>query len=58
MGHFLYFLKKMGYSNFIGIDISSQQVDFVREYITNNVILADGFDFLKETLRERGIGSM
>ena len=52
MGHFLYFLKKMGYSNFIGIDISSQQVDFVRKYITNNVILADGFDFLRESLRE------
>jgi SAM-dependent methyltransferase len=52
MGHFLYFLKKMGYSNFIGIDISPQQVDFVRKYITNNVILADGFDFLKEALRK------
>ena len=53
VGHFLYFLKKMGYNNFIGIDISPQQVDFVRKYITNNVILADGFDFLKEALRER-----
>jgi len=52
MGHFLYFLKKMSYSNFIGIDISPQQVDFVRKYITNNVILADGFDFLKESLRK------
>jgi 2-polyprenyl-3-methyl-5-hydroxy-6-metoxy-1,4-benzoquinol methylase len=53
MGHFLYFLKKMGYSNFIGIDISSQQVDFVKKYITSNVILADGIDFLKESLRKR-----
>jgi 2-polyprenyl-3-methyl-5-hydroxy-6-metoxy-1,4-benzoquinol methylase len=52
MGHFLYFLKKMSYSNFIGIDISPQQVDFVRKYIINNVILADGFDFLKESLRK------
>jgi 2-polyprenyl-3-methyl-5-hydroxy-6-metoxy-1,4-benzoquinol methylase len=53
MGHFLYFLNKMGYSNFIGIDISPQQVAFVRKYITNNVILADGFDFLKEAIRRR-----
>jgi 2-polyprenyl-3-methyl-5-hydroxy-6-metoxy-1,4-benzoquinol methylase len=52
MGHFLYFLKKMGYSNFIGIEISPQQVAFVRKYVTNNVILADGFDFLKEVLEK------
>jgi 2-polyprenyl-3-methyl-5-hydroxy-6-metoxy-1,4-benzoquinol methylase len=28
IGHFLYFLNKMGYSNFVGIDISPQQVAF------------------------------
>jgi 2-polyprenyl-3-methyl-5-hydroxy-6-metoxy-1,4-benzoquinol methylase len=53
MGHFLFSLNKMGYNNFVGIDISPQQVAFVRKYITNNVILADGFDFLKEAIRRR-----
>ena len=48
MGHFLYFLKREGYTNFFGIDISKQQVDFVKENITENVAVADGFDFLKE----------
>jgi len=47
MGHFLYYLKKMGYTNFLGIDISPQAVDFVKKYITKNVILADAFEFLK-----------
>lgn len=48
MGHFLYFLKSQGYSNFFGIDISEQQVRFVKENITGNVAVADVFDFLKE----------
>ena len=47
MGHFLYYLKKMGYTNLLGIDISPQAVDFVKKYITKNVILADAFEFLK-----------
>jgi len=51
MGHFLYFLKKMGYNNFVGVDISPQQVAFVSKYITSNVVLADGFEFLNEALR-------
>lgn len=46
MGHFLYFLKKEGYSNILGIDISKEQVYFVKKYITENVIEADAFDFL------------
>lgn len=47
MGHFLYFLKKEGYTNLFGIDISKQQIDFVKENITENVAVADVFDFLK-----------
>ncbi|NQS89514.1 class I SAM-dependent methyltransferase, partial [Patescibacteria group bacterium] len=27
-GHFLYYLQKNGYTNFYGIDVSSQQVDY------------------------------
>ena len=48
MGHFLYFLKNEGYTNFWGIDISVQQVSVVKENITENVSVADVFDFLKE----------
>jgi len=48
MGHFLYFLRSQGYSNFSGIDISEQQVDFVKENISENAVVADAFDFLKE----------
>lgn len=46
-GHFLYYLKKKGYTNFTGIDISPQQVDFCRKNISENVALADVFDHLK-----------
>lgn len=47
IGHFLYFLKKEGYTNFFGIDLSRRQVDFIRENITKNVAVADAFDFLR-----------
>ena len=50
-GHFLYFLKKKGYVNFTGVDISPQQVEFCRKYISGNVVLADIFDYLQ---RESG----
>jgi SAM-dependent methyltransferase len=42
MGHFLYFLKKMSYSNFIGIDTSPQQVDFLKESLRKG----DYFDII------------
>ena len=47
-GHFLYFLKKKGYVNFTGIDISQQQIEFCRKNISENVVLADIFDYLQE----------
>lgn len=46
MGHFLYFLKCEGYRNFLGIDISKQQIDFVKENITDSAVVADVLDFL------------
>jgi len=46
MGQFLYFLKKEGYTNAIGIDVSKEQVDFARDFGEFNVILANAFDFL------------
>jgi 2-polyprenyl-3-methyl-5-hydroxy-6-metoxy-1,4-benzoquinol methylase len=47
-GHFLYYLKKRGYLNFLGIDISESQVKFCSETITPNVKHADVFEFLAD----------
>lgn len=64
MGHFLYALKKNGYTNFIGIDISSQMVAFCKEHIkktelkddfkeiSGQVLKFDAFEFL-ETNNEK-----
>jgi len=47
-GHFLYYLNKKGYKNFLGLDISPQQVEFCKKNISENVKLADAFEFLKD----------
>lgn len=47
-GHFLYYLEKKGYTDFLGIDISRQQVDFCRENISQQVERADAFEYLKD----------
>jgi 2-polyprenyl-3-methyl-5-hydroxy-6-metoxy-1,4-benzoquinol methylase len=47
-GHFLYFLKKKGYSNFTGIDMSPQQVEFCKKNVSDKVVLADAFEYLRD----------
>lgn len=47
-GHFLYFLKKNGYANFHGIDISPQQVEYCQKNIAEHVEVFDSFEFLKD----------
>jgi len=47
-GHFPYYLGKKGCTDFLGIDISPQQVDFCRKNISKSVEQADAFEFLKE----------
>jgi 2-polyprenyl-3-methyl-5-hydroxy-6-metoxy-1,4-benzoquinol methylase len=54
-GHFLYYLKKRGYLNYLGIDISDSQVKFCSNNITPNVKNADAFEFLAD---ERNIYSV
>lgn len=50
-GHFLYFLKKKGYKNILGIDISPEQVAFCKEKnISEEIELADAFEFLKNKI--------
>lgn len=46
MGHFMYFLKKEGYRNYLGIDISKECIEFCKEK-KFNVQHIDIFEFLK-----------
>jgi 2-polyprenyl-3-methyl-5-hydroxy-6-metoxy-1,4-benzoquinol methylase len=48
IGDFLYYLEKKGYNNFIGIDISEEQIKFCKENITENVECCDVFYFLEK----------
>lgn len=51
-GHFLYYLNKKGYNNFLGIDLSSQQIEFCKNHISPHVIQADAIEFLKNKEKE------
>src|SRR4030042_2189784 len=53
-GHFLYYLKKMGYTSFTGIDLSSDNIEYCKNNITPNVELADAFEYL---VKKKGIYS-
>lgn len=46
-GHFLYYLAKKGYHNYLGIDLSPQQVNFCKKNVSRQVKTADAFKFLK-----------
>jgi cyclopropane fatty-acyl-phospholipid synthase-like methyltransferase len=45
-GHFLYFLKKQGYGNIAGIDISQEQLEIARKMGVSEVQKVDMFKFL------------
>ncbi len=47
-GHFLYYLEKKGCTHFLGIDVSSQQVDFCRAHVSKKAEIADAFEHLKD----------
>ncbi|MFH1062927.1 MAG: class I SAM-dependent methyltransferase [Candidatus Omnitrophota bacterium] len=51
-GHFLYYLRHKGYNNFMGIDISAQQVKFCQEKIKAEIINEDAFEFLGKHKQE------
>lgn len=48
MGHFLYYLYKRNYTNFIGIDISKQQIEFIKKNISACEELAESFKKISE----------
>ena len=45
-GHFLYFLKQKGYTQYEGIDISPQQLEQCYRLVTDRAVLSDAVDFL------------
>ena len=45
-GHFLYFLKKKGYTNYLGIDLSAEAIEIARTRITCHVEKMDAVSFL------------
>ena len=51
-GHLLYYLDKKGYKNYKGIDVSPEQVEFVKANITEKVELTDAFEYLKDVKEE------
>jgi cyclopropane fatty-acyl-phospholipid synthase-like methyltransferase len=53
-GHFLYYLKKKGYTNFFGIDVSEDQVELCKKNITSKVELADIFQYLRDIINDYG----
>ncbi len=46
-GFFLYYLKKKGYENIYGVDVSPQQIEQCRKMGLYNVILNDSVDYLR-----------
>ena len=51
-GHFLYFLKKEGYTNVRGIDLSKDQLDIARKMGITEVEEKDLFEYLSKCLNE------
>ena len=51
-GHFLYYLKKKGYTNFVGIDVSEDQIELCKKNITPKVELADIFEYLQDKIND------
>ena len=51
-GIFLYYLKKYGYVNNMGIDVDKSSVDIVKENVTENVSNTDAFAFLNNFNKE------
>ncbi len=47
IGGLLYFLKKSGYENFLGVDISVEQLSICQKYVTTKVVNEDVLSFLK-----------
>lgn len=49
IGGFLFYLEKRGINDFIGIDISEEQLSICKKYSTQNVILGDAINYLQRS---------
>ncbi|MBI5682433.1 MAG: class I SAM-dependent methyltransferase [Deltaproteobacteria bacterium] len=49
-GQFLYYLKKKGFENYQGIDVSYSQIEFCKNNVTPNVEVANTFEFLEDKI--------
>jgi len=47
-GYFLNYLKKVGYANIYGVDISAEQIELCKKRGISQVLLYDGIEFLKK----------
>ena len=55
MGHFLYFLKKSGYENYIGVDLSEECINYCLNKnlaSKNNLYSSDVTDFLEKSKKQ------
>lgn len=49
LGHFLAYIKSSNYSNFLGVDISEEQVNYCKKHVTRKVQLINNLNiFLKD----------
>ena len=48
IGGLLYFLKKSGCENYLGVDISEEQLSICQKYVTTKVVNEDVLNFLKK----------
>lgn len=52
-GHFLYYLKKQKYSNFIGVDFGKQAVEFCKKNkLAPKIVNSDALSYLKKTRKK------
>lgn len=47
-GEFLFYLKEKGYQHYFGVDISSSQIQYCKEHISDRVAVIDGMKFLED----------
>ncbi len=49
IGGFLYYLKQKGLEDFIGIDLSTEQIEICKRFVTKKVVEIDAIEFLKNS---------
>lgn len=57
-GHFLYYLKRKGYKNCLGIDVSPEQIAECHKRGLQDSLIADVFDFLKDQKKKYDLISL